>query len=50
MAEAKTKVSEGVSASKTEATVVAIADPPAATPVKGKLSEKSTRGTLDRKP
>ena len=46
MAEAKTKVSEGVSASKAEATVVVIADPP----VKGKLSEKSTRGTLDKQP
>ena len=41
MAEAKAEVSEEVQASKPE---------PLSKPVSGKLAEKSTRGTLDRKP
>ena len=49
MAEEKAKVSEDVSASKAKTPVIAIADPPAPAPVKGKLSEKATRGTLDKR-
>ena len=49
MAKAKAEVSETVSTSKVEATVIAIADPKPAPVVKGKLSEKSTRGTLDKR-
>jgi|LULT01.1.fsa_nt_gb hypothetical protein len=49
MAEEKAKVSSGVQASKAKAPVVAIADPPAQQPVKGKVSEKATRGTLDKR-
>ena len=42
MAKEKTEVSEDVSTSKTEVTAVT-------EPVKGKLSEKATRGTLDKR-
>ena len=49
MAEAKAKVSDGVPASKAKTPVIAIADPKPAPVVKGKLSEKSTRGTLDKR-
>ena len=43
MAKAKAAVSEDVSASKPEVTVVT------AEPVKGKFTEKATRGTLDKR-
>ena len=49
MAEEKATVSKGVQASKVKTPVINIADPPAPVAVKGKLSEKSTRGTLDKR-
>ena len=41
MAEAKAEVSENISTSKAKVAVIE--------PVKGKLSEKATRGTLDKR-
>ena len=50
MAEEKTKVSKGVSASKTEATVVITPDEPKVDTTKGKWSKRSRQSTLDRVP